>query len=68
MPRKLRIEYEGARYRVISRGTYRAEVFETDGAKEAFEACLYEVCAKAGWKLHAFVVMSRADSCWAASI
>jgi len=57
MARKLRIEYEGARYHVISRGNYRADVFETDGAKEAFEACLYEACAKAGWKLHAFVVM-----------
>jgi len=44
-------------YHVINRGNYRADVFETAGAKEAFEACLYEACAKAGWKLHAFVVM-----------
>ena len=44
-------------YHVINRGNYRADVFETDGAKEAFEGCLYEACAKAGWKLHAFVVM-----------
>ena len=57
MARKLRIEYEGAMYHVINRGNYRADVFETAGAKEAFEGCLYEACAKAGWKLHAFVVM-----------
>jgi len=34
MARKLRIEYEGAMYHVINRGNYRADVFETDGAKE----------------------------------
>ena len=48
MARKLRIEYEGARYHVINRGNYLADVFETDGAKEAFEGCLYEACASNG--------------------
>ena len=39
MSRKLRIEYADAMYHVINRGNYRGDVFRTDGAKEAFEAC-----------------------------
>jgi hypothetical protein len=42
MARKLRIEYEGARYHVINRGNYRRDIFETEGAKEAFEETLLE--------------------------
>jgi REP element-mobilizing transposase RayT len=57
MARKLRIEYEHAFYHVINRGNYRAEVFVSDGAKEAFEKCLGEACEKAGWVLHAYVIM-----------
>lgn len=57
MARKLRIEYAGALYHVINRGNYRADIFATDGAKEAFEKCLEEVCAKTGWTLHAYVLM-----------
>ena len=57
MARKLRLEYPGAIYHVINRGNYRADVFRTEGAKAAFEACLFEACAKSGWVLHAFVVM-----------
>lgn len=59
MARKLRIEYEGARYHVISRGNYRSDVFGTVGAKKAFEECLFEACQKTGWRLHAYVIMSN---------
>lgn len=44
-------------YHVINRGNYRADIFGTEGAKEAFETCLFEACAKAKWRLHAFIVM-----------
>jgi REP element-mobilizing transposase RayT len=37
MARKLRLEYAGAVYHVISRGNYRADIFRTEGAKGAFE-------------------------------
>ena len=57
MARKLRIEYPGAIYHVINRGNYRADVFATEGARGAFEQCLFEAVAKSGWVLHAFVVM-----------
>ncbi|MGH7945837.1 MAG: transposase [Opitutaceae bacterium] len=57
MARKLRLEYPGAMYHVINRGNYRMDIFATEGAKQAFEACLVEACAKAHWRLHGFVVM-----------
>jgi len=42
---------------VINRGNYRADIFKTERAKAAFECCLFEVCTKSGWILHAFVLM-----------
>jgi putative transposase len=57
MARKLRLEYAGAMYHVINRGNYRADIFASDGAKEAFIACLFDACAKAKWRLHAYVIM-----------
>lgn len=59
MARKLRLEYPGAIYHVLNRGNYRMDVFRTEGARAAFEACLFEACGKANWVLHAFVVMSN---------
>ena len=48
MARKLRLEFPGACYHVINRGNYRADLFQTDKTKVAFEACLFEACAKSG--------------------
>ncbi len=53
------MEYEGACYHVINRGNYRRWVFETEGAKEAFEQCVAECATKAGWMVHAWVVMGN---------
>jgi REP element-mobilizing transposase RayT len=58
MARKLRLEFEGAKYHVISRGNYRKDIFEGRSA-EAFEKTLFEACEKCGWKLHAYVIMSN---------
>ena len=57
MARKLRIEYEGALYHVINRGNYRADIFASDGARDAFEECLWEAYEKTGWRVHAYVIM-----------
>src|ERR1700690_2257499 len=57
MPRKLRLEFPGARYHVINRGNYRADIFGSDLTKAAFEACLVETSEKWSWLLHAFIVM-----------
>ena len=43
MARKLRLEFPGAIYHVLNRGNYRAFVFKTEGAKQAFEECLFAV-------------------------
>ena len=59
MARKLRLEFPGAIYHVINRGNYRAHVFKAEGAKQAFEACLFAACERSGWLLHAFVVMGN---------
>jgi putative transposase len=59
MARKLRLEYEGAVYHVISRGNYRADVFGTEKTKAAFLKCLEEASVKSGWRVHAWCVMSN---------
>lgn len=59
MPRKLRLEYHGACYHVINRGNYRRALFAPKGSAEAFERTLLETCARFGWRLHAFVIMSN---------
>lgn len=59
MARKLRLEFPGACYHVINRGNYRADIFKTEGARAAFETCLFEACEQSNWVLHAFVLMSN---------
>jgi len=57
MARKLRLEFPGACYHVISRGNYRTDIFRGEKTNAAFEACFFEACVMSGWLLHAFVVM-----------
>jgi len=59
MPRKLRLEFPGAIYHVINRGNYRTWIFEDAATRSAFESCLFEVCERSQWLLHAFVIMSN---------
>jgi len=59
MARKLRLEFEGASYHVISRGNDRADVFGADTTKAAFMQCLGEASEKSGWVVHAWCVMSN---------
>ncbi len=57
MARRVRSQYEGARYHVINRGNYRRDVFGTVGAAQAFLAAVGEACERHAWRVHAFVVM-----------
>jgi len=57
MARRPRIQFAGALYHIINRGNYRRDIFETEGAAQAFEKCLFETCEKSGWRLHAYVIM-----------
>jgi len=59
MPRKNRIVCSDGLYHVINRGNYRALIFETNGAKVAYETCLFEACERFGWQLQAYCIMSN---------
>ena len=49
MPRPLRIEYEGARYHVMSRGDRREDIVSDDKDRHQFLRALGEACQKTGW-------------------
>ncbi len=59
MPRKLRIQFPGALYHVLDRGDRREAIFRDDADRERFLETLGEVCARTGWRLHAYVLMSN---------
>ena len=53
MPRKLRVEYEGAIYHVMNRGDRREPIFVNDADRHLFLETLGQACAKTGWQVHA---------------
>lgn len=57
MPRKLRVEYEGAIYHVMNRGDRREPIVLDEQDRELFCRTLEEVCQKTGWEVHAFCLM-----------
>jgi putative transposase len=59
MARKLRIQYPGAIYHVMSRGDRREAIFKDDSDRERFLATLGETCAKTAWQVHAYCLMSN---------
>ena len=46
MPRKLRVEYEGAIYHVMNRGDRREPIFVDDQDRELFLETLGQACGK----------------------
>ncbi len=59
MARPLRLEAEDGIYHVLNRGNYRADIFRADKTKAALLTCLGEACGKAGWRVHAWCIMSN---------
>jgi putative transposase len=57
MPRKLRVEYPGAIYHVMSRGDRREAIFQDDADRELFLTTLGECCGKTGWEVQAYCLM-----------
>src|SRR6266571_2599787 len=57
MPRKLRIQYPGAIYHVMSRGDQRENIFKDDKDRKRFIHTLAEACRKTDWQVHAFCLM-----------
>jgi hypothetical protein len=48
-----------ALYHIINRGNYRKWIFDAASTRTAFKACLFQVCERSGWLLHAFVIMGN---------
>jgi REP element-mobilizing transposase RayT len=59
MPRKPRVEYEGAVYHVMSRGDRQNLIYRDDRDKKTFLETLTEACSRCGWRIHAFVLMDN---------
>src|SRR5262245_15428261 len=57
MARKLRLQYEGAVYHVMSRGDRRKDIFIKDQDRELFLKTLGEACDKTAWQIHAWCLM-----------
>jgi hypothetical protein len=50
MARKLRVEYSGAIYHLMSRRDRREPIFLDDDYRQVFCRTLAEVCVKTGWR------------------
>ena len=59
MARKLRLQYEGAIYHVMSRGDHREPVFRSRNDRELFLETLGQACAKTNWQVHAWCLVSN---------
>ena len=57
MPRKLRIEYPGAMYHVMSRGDRQEKIFLDDVDRQDFLKTLAEACQETNWQVHAYCLM-----------
>ena len=59
MPRQVRIEYPGAIYHVMCRGDRGEAIFEDDRDRECFLETLGQAVLRAGWVVHAYVLMGN---------
>ena len=59
MPRKARVEFEGAVYHVMCRGNRQEKVFRDERDNKQFMETLGEACDRCGWRVHAFVLMGN---------
>ncbi|MFO7869816.1 MAG: transposase [Kiritimatiellia bacterium] len=57
MPRKPRIEYEGAVYHVMNRGDRGRKVFKDPLDYDLFDKATEQVCERTGWKIHAWALL-----------
>ncbi len=59
MPRKMRVEYPGALYHLMSRGDRREPIFKDDRDRVCFLETLGEACGKTGWRVQAWCLMAN---------
>ncbi len=62
MARPLRIQFPGAVYPVIARGSHAEPIFGDDADRRASLQALGEACAKTGWRIHAYLLMKGSAS------
>ncbi len=55
----MRIEFEGAVYHVLARGNRRGDIVFDDEDRKSFLRTLGEACKRAGFKVHAYVLMGN---------
>ncbi len=53
MPRKMRVEYPGAIYHLMSRGNRCGDSYLDDVDRQDSLKTLAEACQKTGWQVHA---------------
>lgn len=59
MARGIRVEYAGAFYHVMARGNRRERIFRDQSDRRFFCQTLGEACERAGWRVHAWALMSN---------
>jgi hypothetical protein len=59
MARKLRVQYPGAIYHVMSRGDRREAIFIDDEDRHLFLETLSQATEKTDWQVHAWCLMSN---------
>lgn len=59
MARGIRVEYAGAFYHVMARGNRRERIFRDESDRRFFCQTLGEACERAGWRVHAWALMSN---------
>ena len=52
MPHKIRVQYPGAMYHLMSRGDQQDDIFLSDVDGYDFLKTVAEVCRKTGWQEH----------------
>ena len=57
MARKVRVEFPGAIYHVMSRGDRGGDIFVDDVDRQEFLKTLAEACHKTAWEMHAYCLM-----------
>ncbi len=59
MPRKARLEFEGAVYHVMDRGNRLEAIFLDDEDRQLFLKTLWQACERTGWRVHSYVLMGN---------
>ena len=59
MPRRLRIEFEGAIYHVMVRGNARQKIVRDDADRQRLIEGLEQAVIRHGWELPSYVVMGN---------